>query len=925
MTVAETPASAKRWHQAGKLLLLALTYFAAGKLGLALSSQDNHIALLWLPAGIAVAALLRWGMSSWPGVLLGALLVDLSLNLAPPLALAMAGASTLGPLATFWLLQRWQFDRAFARQRDLMLLIVCAAAGMLASATTGVGLLWMGGLTSAAETPLSWLHWWLGDTVGVLLAGPLLLSMNRHADILRRPGEAALCGLLLVVATYAAFFIRYENHALPLAFLPLPLVLWAALRLGVSGTSFAVLILALITTIGTALGQGIFGAMPGNEGIYLAWLYLFTVSLAGLMVSTALEERNKIEQSLQHANELLALAQREAKAGVWDWNLSSNKLTWSDELFLLFGLDPRTSAGTLETWQDLLHPADRQAASNRVSAAVRDRTALFNEYRMVLPNGATKWIVAIGNTSRDPATGTDRMTGLCFDVTAQKEAQQRARHSEARYQALIQQAADALVVHDFDGRIVEVNQQACDTLGYSREELLQMNLADIVSGFNLDQSRPFWSRLEPGKPSSITSTHKRRDGSTFPVEVRFATLEIDGERLIMALASDISARVRAETLLLDSMRQLEEKELAKTRFLAAAGHDLRQPIAAASLFVDTLKYTSPTQHQSELIAKLEQSMKVFSGLLDRLLDISRFDAGLIKPRIVSLNLAELFNWLEQNFAASARDKGLRLHFFYPKHRTLVARTDIGLLQSVLMNLVSNALKFTARGGVLVSARPRGDKVLLQVWDTGIGIPEVYLPHIFDEFYQVANPHRSRTGGLGLGLSICRRSMAVLEGEIDCRSRTGRGSVFALTLPLNGEQQTAEPALDDAPDEIVDELWANGKRIVVVEDDALVAAGMVNMLHEQGAKVRHFHNAEEALQHDDIADADYFIVDYALGGKLNGFQLLEALQYRQHTLLRAVILTGETSAQFIRSVADSPWPVLHKPVSYARLVASLNLH
>lgn len=924
MTAAEMPGSPARWHQAGKLLLLALAYFAAGKLGLALSSQDSHIALLWLPAGIAVAALLRWGASCWPGVLLGALLVDLSLGFAPPLALAMAGASTLGPLATFWLLQRRQFDRAFTRQRDLMLLIVCAAAGMLASATTGVGLLWMGGVLTAAEIPLSWLHWWLGDTVGVLLVGPLLLSITRHTEILRRPAEAALCMLLLIVATCIAFFIRYDNHTLPLAFLPLPLIFWAALRLGVAGTSLAVLILALITTLGTALGVGIFGAMHGNEGIYMAWLYMFTVLLTGLMVSTALEERNQIEQSLQHANELLALAQREAKAGVWDWNLSSNQQTWSDELFLLFGLDPGRSAGTVETWQNLLHPADRQAASDRVSAAVRNRTALYNEYRMVLPNGETKWIVAIGNTNHDPDTGTDRMSGLCIDITAQKEALQRARHNELRYQALIQQAADALIVHDFDGRIVEVNQQTCDALGYSREELLQMNLTDVVSGLNLDQSRQFWSQLEPGKPSSITSAHKRRDGSTFPVEVRFASLEIDGEQLVMALASNISARIQAETRLLDSMRQLEEKELAKTRFLAAAGHDLRQPIAAASLFVDTLKYTSPTQHQSELIAKLEQSMKVFSGLLDRLLDISKFDAGLIKPRIVSLNLAELFNWLEQNFAESARNKGLRLHFFYPKHRTLVARTDIGLLQSVLMNLVSNAIKFTARGGVLVSARPRGDKVLLQVWDTGIGIPEVYLPHIFDEFYQVANPHRSRTGGLGLGLSICRRSMSVLEGEIDCCSRTGHGSVFALTLPLNGELP-AEPAPDDAPDEVVDELWANGKRIVVVEDDSLVAAGMVNMLHEQGAKVRHFHNAEEALQHDDIADADYFIVDYALGGKLNGFLLLEALQYRQHTLLHAVILTGETSAQFIRSVADSPWPVLHKPVSYAKLVASLNLH
>ncbi|MFZ3017419.1 MAG: MASE1 domain-containing protein [Gallionella sp.] len=916
---------APRWHQAGKLLLLALAYFAAGKLGMALSIQDNHIALLWLPAGISVAALLRWGISCWPGVFLGALLIDFSLGLSPLLTVATAGGSTLGPLATAWLLKRWQFDHTFARQRDLMLLIGGAALGMLASASTAVSLMWLDGAVPAAGAPLAWLHWWLGDTVGVLLAGPLLLSITRtnHAEILRRPIEAALCGLLLGVAAWLSFFTGYGGQSLPLAFIPLPLVLWAALRLGVTGTSLAVLMVALLATIGTALGMGAFGAMPESEGMYLAWLYMFTVLLTGLMVTTVLAERNKTEQSLQRANELLALAQREAKAGVWDWDLSNNKLTWSDELFLLFGLDPKTSEGTLETWQELLHPADRQAASDRVSVAVRDRTALYNEHRIILPNGETKWIVAIGNISHDPDTGTDRMTGLCIDITAQKEAQQRARRSESHYQTLIQQAAEALIVHDFDGRFVEVNQQACDALGYSREELLQMGLQDIVPDFDLEAERRAWNRLEQGKPTSITSTHKRRDGSTFPVEVRFAALNIDGERLVMGLANNISARVRAEELLLESMRRLEEKELAKTRFLAAAGHDLRQPVAAANLFVDTLKLTSPTPRQSELIEKLEQSMNNFSGLLEHLLDISRFDSGLVKPQITSFDLVDLFNRLEQSFADPARDKGLHLRFFFPKNQSLIVRTDIGLLQSVLMNLVSNAIKFTAHGGILISARPRDGKVLLQVWDTGIGIADVYQPHIFDEFYQVANPQHSREGGLGLGLSICRRAMSLLEGKIVCRSRPVHGSVFELTLPLNSEPASAR-SLDSSASNAADELWASGKRIVVVEDDVLVATGMATLLQGLGAEVRHFINAEEALSHDDIADADYFIVDYSLGGKLSGFQFLETLQHRQHTLIRAVILTGETSSQFIRSVEDSPWPVLHKPANYVRIAACLNI-
>ncbi|HCI13648.1 MAG TPA: hypothetical protein DFK12_06725 [Gallionellaceae bacterium] len=911
-------------RRSGKMLLLALAYFATGKLGMALSIQDNHIALLWLPAGISVAALLRWGISCWPGVFLGALLVDFSLGLSPLLTIATAGGSTLGPLATAWLLKRGQFDHTFSRQRDLILLIVCAALGMLASSSTAVALLWLGGVVPAAGAPLAWLHWWLGDTVGVLLAGPLLLSITRtnHAEILFRPVEAALCGLLLGVAAWLSFFTSYGGQSLPLVFIPLPLVLWAALRLGMTGTSLAVLMLALLATIGTALGMGAFGAMPENEGMYLAWLYMFTALLTGLMVTTVLAERNKTEQSLQRANELLALAQREAKAGVWDWELASGTFTWSDEMFDLFGLDPKTCKAGFEIWRKRLHPEDKQAAEDKISDAVRTGAPLFNEYRIVLPGGITKWIFSVGNTSRNEHDEAMRMTGLCIDVTAQKEAQQRAQRSESRYQALIQQAADMLIVHDFDGRIVEVNQQACDALDYSRDELLHMGLPDIVPGFDLEEKRLLWNQLEQGKPISITSTHKRKDGSTFPVEVRFAALNVDGEQLVMGLVRNIGARVRAEELLRDSLRQLEEKELAKTRFLAAAGHDLRQPVAAANLFVDTLKRTSLQPQQRELIQKLEQSMSVFSGLLERLLDISRLDSGLIKPEIASFNLSELFDWLDRNFTQTAQDKGLRLRLFFPAQHPLFIRTDIGLLQSVLMNLVSNAIKFTAHGGILISARPRGDKLLLQVWDTGIGIPDVYLPRIFDEFYQVANPQRSREGGLGLGLSICRRAMSLLGGEIVCRSRPGHGSVFEIMLPLDGEQTPGWLPPDGMASEVEDELWANGKRIVVLEDDALVAAGLVNLLQLQGAEVRHYSNAEKALEHDDIADADYFIVDYSLGGKLSGFEFLESLQYRQHTLLRAVILTGETSSQFIKSVANSPWPVLHKPVNYARLAASL---
>lgn len=402
---------------------------------------------------------------------------------------------------------------------------------------------------------------------------------------------------------------------------------------------------------------------------------------------------------------------------------------------------------------------------------------------------------------------------------------------------------------------------------------------------------------------------------------------VDGDELghlAQSFDSMADALEAKENALNESMHQQELKELAKTRFLASASHDMRQPIAAAKLLVEVLKSTSRNQHQSDLIRKLEQSMEVFSNMLDRLLDISKFDAGLVKPQISAFNLGDLLLWLEQNFAKAAFDKHLRFCLFFPVSKSPIVRSDVGLLQSVLMNLVSNAIKYTERGGILISARMRGDKVLVQVWDTGIGIAEADLPHVFDEFYQVANPQRSREGGLGLGLSICQRAMSVLGGEVRCKSRLGHGSVFELILPLNNEQHEVKPLpIGYTDDKIAGKMSLQGRSVVVVEDDELVAQAMVSLLKGLGGEVQCFHSADDALRSENIEHADYYVVDYMLGGEHNGIQFLNILRQRRGEPINAVMITGDTSTAFIRKAEMFDWPVLHKPVDTAKLIAKLH--
>lgn len=388
--------------------------------------------------------------------------------------------------------------------------------------------------------------------------------------------------------------------------------------------------------------------------------------------------------------------------------------------------------------------------------------------------------------------------------------------------------------------------------------------------------------------------------------------------------SDITKRQQMQAQLLRSVHKLEEKEKSRTRFLAAAGHDLRQPVAATSLFVEALKSTSPSTRQLELIGLLGQSVAVFSSQLDRLLDISKFDAGLIQAEPTDVDVAGVFDWLYKHLAANALDKGLRFSTYISKNLAVSLQTDHHLLQSVLMNLVTNAIKYTNTGGVLVSARARGDRVLFQVWDTGIGIEQGDLRAIFDEFYQVGNRQRNREAGLGLGLSICARALEVLGSEVRCRSQFGRGSVFSFSLPLVLDSQVNPRKQTDhlSVDLNLEWIWL-GKRIVVVEDDPLVSSGLLNLLREVGADASHFETAEAALSSAGLACVDYFIVDYSLGGELTGLEFLHAVQAQQDHPVRAVVITGETSSDFMRRMASSQWPVLHKPVTFAKLISALN--
>lgn len=365
-------------------------------------------------------------------------------------------------------------------------------------------------------------------------------------------------------------------------------------------------------------------------------------------------------------------------------------------------------------------------------------------------------------------------------------------------------------------------------------------------------------------------------------------------------------------------QELRQQNEVKSKFLAYAGHDIRQPLQAIHFLLAGLMDSGLDAKRLQTARMMEASVHALTDLLDSLLDISKLDAGAIKPHLKPVDLDIVLAQLVQEFMPQAGAKGLRLKLRLPPGEVTVL-TDERLLSSVLRNLLGNAIKYTLQGGVLVAVRRVPLGIKLQVQDTGIGIPEAHLGQVFEEYYQIDNPQRDRSRGLGLGLAIVRRISALLDLKISCRSRPGKGTVMAIQLPL----ATRSPAGVEVPEPQADSLDLAGLSVVVVEDAAEVAQALVLWLQAHGARVAHYLSAEEALAVPGIQAADIYLSDYRLPG-MSGIDFLNAIRDRAQDDIHAVLLTGDTSSQFIERVASSGWPILYKPVNPRELKAFLKL-
>ncbi len=380
-----------------------------------------------------------------------------------------------------------------------------------------------------------------------------------------------------------------------------------------------------------------------------------------------------------------------------------------------------------------------------------------------------------------------------------------------------------------------------------------------------------------------------------------------------------SLLLRFENLdLLESLQRqkeiAEQANVAKSRFLAAASHDLRQPVHALGMFVGALRGRVMDAEAHRLVAHLDGSVEALDSLFTALLDVSRLDAGVVQSHLMAFPIQPMLARVCADHAAEAMAKDIRL-VLHPS--SAVVFCDPVLVERIVRNIVSNAVRYTQKGRVVVGCR-RGTRLSVEVWDTGPGIPHDQQARVFEEFYQLDNPERDRAKGLGLGLAIVKRLTALLDCPLTLRSEPGRGSVFKLSVPLS---DIALPAQETEPESAA---VPSAGLILVIDDEAAIQDAMRSLLAEWGHEVIVAGSCAQMLEKIATCPTrpDLIICDYRLRGAENGIEVIQRLQSEFNHDIPAMLVTGDTGPDRLQEAQESGFLLLHKPVPRGKLRAAI---
>ncbi len=631
-------------------------------------------------------------------------------------------------------------------------------------------------------------------------------------------------------------------------------------------------------------------------------------------------ERKQTEIELQTREAQLTESQQIAHLGNWEWDIKSNKVSWSDEEFRIFGLEPREFTPTYETYLERIHPDERELVVATIQKALQEKKYPSFEHRIVRPDGAVRMICEDGKVVLDEYGNPIKLLGITMDITERKLAEDNLRNSEAEMRALFASMTDVILVLDKEGRYLKIPATNPTLLYKPPTELIGKTIHEVLP---VEKADPFLKcikqSLEINQPVHLDYNLKIGDK-----EFWFAgTVSPMTDETVLWVVRDVTERKQ----MMDELEQARDVALEsvrlKSEFLANMSHEIRTPMNGVIGMTELLLDTELDNEQREFAEIVRASADSLLTIINDILDFSKIEAGKLRFEKQNFDLRNVVEAIVELLAAPAQSKGLELALLVDSDVPTLVRGDAGRIRQVLINLASNAVKFTERGEVAICVSKEIETethatIRFTVRDTGIGISDDQQKNLFQAFVQADGSTTRKYGGTGLGLAISKQIVDMMGGEIGIESEQDKGSTFHFTMQLEKQSINAAALATQS------HAALHNLRVLIVDDSAINCKILVHQTTSWGMIPREAENGRVAIEMLRVAAQshepfDVALLDFNMPG-IDGFELARAIKSdAQISAVRLVLMPSfgnRGDAQTAREIGISAY--LMKPIRQSQL-------
>jgi PAS domain S-box-containing protein len=820
--------------------------------------------------------------------------------------------------------------------------LVSIGPASVISASIGVATLATAGFAAWQNFAPIWVTWWLGDAAGLLVVTPAIVlwaqTAWRRFDRQEFVSVAAVLSAALAVGILAfSPLLPRSDYSSPLGFLAMLPLLWAALRRGPRDTATVSVILTGFTIWATLEHAGPFGRFGINEAFLLLLTFIISISVPSLALAADVAMRRASEDNLRRTqaeldsrvrertaalsdtNIQLHEAQRLANLGSWSWDIKRDRVSWSDQLFEIYGVARNDFRGTVDEFLSFVHPDDRQQVEDSIDGALRSGKPFRHEERVLRPDGGMRYLQSLGEVIRDETGAPVRMLGVCLDVTDRIKSERALRQSEQSYRLLLRSVRDyAIYMLDPQGRVLSWNEGAARVKGYEAEEVLGYN----YELFFTDEDR---AGGEPARALEVAAREGqyesqgwrvRRDGSRFYVNSVIDAIRNEAGELVgfAKVIRDITEQREAQIALEQTREQLAQAQKMEAigQLTGGIAHDFNNLLMIVSGYAQILQGRLKEAKDKQAVEAIRAAASRGERLTRQLLAFSRRQQLL--PVVVDLR--QRMDAVRDMLAPSLRGNIELVCDIEDK--IWPVEVDLGELELALVNIAVNARDAMPDGGAItLSARNvvlkpgsaagslAGDYVALAIIDTGTGIAPEVLQRVFEPFYTTKPVGK----GTGLGLSQVHGFALQSGGAATVSSEVGKGTAVTIYLPRSNAEPSAQAG---------DGLALGGEAqgtVLLVEDSREVADVTSTMLEQLGYRVVRAENAAEALRHlQQGIHFDLLFSDIVMPGPMNGLALAQTCRDNFPDI--AVLLTSGYSDA--AQMADGRFDILRKPFELSAL-------